>query len=96
MALFAISAMAMVIGSYMFVLLMAAACVCFPYFFLTNTESLNVQVLFLPARAVRCGGESDRAAFPEAGTYCGGVSATEQRAGNDNAEQEQVSKGLKS
>ena len=47
MALFAISAMAMVIGSYIFVLLMAAACIFLPYFFLTNEDSFNVQVLFL-------------------------------------------------
>jgi Zn-dependent protease with chaperone function len=47
MALFAITAMAMVVGSYMFVLLLAAACVLFPYFFLTNAESFNLQVLFL-------------------------------------------------
>ena len=47
LALFAIAAMAMVVGSYMFVLLLAAACVLFPYLFLINAESINVQVLFL-------------------------------------------------
>jgi hypothetical protein len=47
MALFAIAAMAMVVGSYLFVLLLAAACVLFPYLFLINAESINVQVLFL-------------------------------------------------
>ena len=47
MALFAIAAMAMVVGSYLFALLLAAACVLFPYLFLINAESINVQVLFL-------------------------------------------------
>jgi hypothetical protein len=40
LALFAIAAMAMVVGSYMFVLLLAAACVSFPYFFLREAEQV--------------------------------------------------------
>jgi heat shock protein HtpX len=49
MALFAVSAMAMVIGSYLFVLLLAAACVYLPYLILANFDSFSPQIglLFL-------------------------------------------------
>lgn len=47
MAFFALFAAAMVIGSYVFVLALAAACVYFPYFFLSNSDSYNVQVILL-------------------------------------------------
>ena len=46
-AFFAVFALAMVIGAYLFVLLLAAACVLIPYFFLANEESFNLQVLLL-------------------------------------------------
>jgi Zn-dependent protease with chaperone function len=45
MAFFAVLAMAMVIASYGFVLLLAAACVYLPYFFVSNSESPNFQIL---------------------------------------------------
>jgi hypothetical protein len=49
MALFAVSAIAMVIGSYLFVLLLAAACVYLPYLILANSDSFSPQIglLFL-------------------------------------------------
>jgi heat shock protein HtpX len=49
MALFAVSAIAMVIGSYLFVLLLAAACMYLPYLILANSDSFSPQVglLFL-------------------------------------------------
>jgi Zn-dependent protease with chaperone function len=49
MVLFAVSAIAMVIGSYLFVLLLAAACVYLPYLILANSDSFSPQVglLFL-------------------------------------------------
>jgi len=49
MALFAVSAIAMVIGSYLFVLLLAAACVYLPYLILANSDSFSLQIglLFL-------------------------------------------------
>ena len=47
MAFFAVFAIAMVIGAYLFVLLLAAACVLLPYFALTNSESGSGQILLL-------------------------------------------------
>lgn len=47
MAFFAVLAMAMVIASYGFVLLLAAACVYLPCFFVLNSESPNIQVLLM-------------------------------------------------
>src|SRR5579864_2033981 len=47
MALFAVLAVAMVIGSYLFVLLLAAACVYLPYLFLSQSPSTTVVLLFL-------------------------------------------------
>lgn len=47
MAFFAVLAMAMVIGSYGFVLLLAAACVGLPCFFVLNSESPNIQILLM-------------------------------------------------
>ena len=45
MAFFAVLAMAMVVMSYTFVLLLAAVCVYLPYFFLSNSDYPNVQNL---------------------------------------------------
>src|SRR5579859_55149 len=47
MALFAVLAVAMVIGSYLFVLLLAGACVYLPYLFLSESPSTTVVLLFL-------------------------------------------------
>lgn len=49
MALFAVSAIAMVIGSYLFVVLLGAACVYLPYLILANSDSFSPQIglLFL-------------------------------------------------
>lgn len=47
LAFFAIFAAAMVIGSYVFVILLAAACVYLPYLALSNANSLNLQVFLL-------------------------------------------------
>lgn len=44
MALFAVSAIAMVIGSYLFVLLLAAASVYLPYVILANSDSFSPQI----------------------------------------------------
>lgn len=47
MAFFAVFAIAMVVGAYLFVLLLAAACVLVPYFILTSSESFSAQILVL-------------------------------------------------
>ena len=47
MAFFAILAIVMVIASYLFVVLLAAACVYLPYLLVSNSESPNVQILAL-------------------------------------------------
>ena len=50
MALFALLAIVMVIGSYLFILVLAASCVYLPYLVLSNTEespSGTVVILFL-------------------------------------------------
>jgi Zn-dependent protease with chaperone function len=45
MAFFAVLAATMVVASYTFVLLLAAVCVYLPYFFVANSESLNIEIL---------------------------------------------------
>jgi len=47
MALFAILAILMVIGSYLFIALLAAACVYLPYLLLTQSDSMQAILLFL-------------------------------------------------
>jgi heat shock protein HtpX len=47
MAFFAILATVMVIGSYLFVILLAAGCVYFPYFFLSRSDSASGPVVLL-------------------------------------------------
>jgi hypothetical protein len=47
MAFFAILSIAMAIASYLFVLLLAVACVWVPWWTLTNTHSLSVHLVVL-------------------------------------------------